>query len=301
MRKSVTLLGYVILVGALLFSSCGKKGGGGVIIDDPDPSTFLPVNLSFGVVAMVTKVTENSFEAGDEIGLYMSYGALQNMGNHVDNKKYSMRSGAWQSDGEIFWEDDTTPADFYAYGPYGNPSYVAEYEFAVKEDQSSVAQYKASDFLWGRLTNVKPSSDLIAMSLSHIMSSFIIELKAGEGFTAEEFAAASKTVTICGMKNTARIDLSTGSVIAAGDITPIQPYFDGNDFKAIVVPQETSSTTPLLNITVAGVSFTLSQNISFQTKTQHKLSVQVAKTLTGITFTIDGWNVDPNDYSGIAK
>lgn len=292
----------------LLLSSCDKEdkqqpndGQSQTTPTTPKDEEKIPVNISFGVSVSQTKVTENAFENGDQVGLYMSYGDLQNTGNHINNQLFSLNSGAWKTDTEVFWKDNTTTADFYAYCPYGSPTYVAEYEFNVNSDQSTMPLYKGSDFLWGRSMSVQPSKDLIGISMSHILSSFIVVLKPGEGFTADEFAAASKSVTLCSLKNIARIDLATGVVTAAGEPAQITPYNTGEQFKAIVVPQTTSTLYPLLSIMVAGVNFSLSQNITFLTKTQHTLTVQVDKTLAGISLTIEGWYTDSYDYTGIAK
>jgi len=302
MRRTFALFGCVALAAALLCTSCRKEEEKkGQTTPETNVETKIPVNLSFGVLAPDSKVTDNSFENGDQVGLYMSYGDLQNSGNHIDNKLFSLTSGSWKTDDDVFWKDNTSTANFYAYCPYGTPTYVYEYEFGVNTDQSNLTNYKASDFLWGRNLSVNPSSDLIAISMAHVLSSFIVVLNPGNGFTKEEFASASKSVAICNLKNTARIDLTSGAVTAAGDPAQITPYNTGDEFKAIVVPQTSSTTSPLLNIMVAGVSFSLSQNITFLSKTQHRLSVQVDKTQSGITFTIEGWNVDPNDYSGTAK
>ena len=311
MKKLCTLVGCICLSFVLLFISCSKNNDseqqdqGQEQKDDNDHGSVeqdkLPVNLSFGVLVSQTKVTDNSFENGDRVGVYMAYDELQNSGNNIDNQLFSLNSGAWKTDQEFFWKDNTTSANFYAYCPYGSPAYVSEYEFALQADQSSMALYKSSDFLWGRSMSVQPSKDLISINMSHILSTFIVVLKPGEGFTAEEFAAASKSVTFCSLKNIARVDLATGNVTAAGELVQITPYNTGEQFRAIVVPQETSTLYPLLIVRVSGVDFSLSQNIVFQTKTQHTLTVQVHKTLAGISLTIDGWKTDPNDYTGIAK
>ena len=308
MKKLLTLLGCVVLAIALFSTSCDKSSDGGNEPEEeqstdpkPEDNTKIPVNLSFGVMVSETKVTDNAFENGDQVGLYMSYGALQNVGNHIDNQRFSLSSGAWTTDNDIFWTDDITSADFYAYCPYGSPTYVSEYDFVVNTNQASMVNYKSSDFLWGRHLSVTPSKDLIGINMAHILSTFIVVLRAGEGFTAEEFVAANKSVTFCGLKNIARIDLTNGNVSATGDPVQIVPYDTGNEYRAIVVPQTTNSMNPLLAITVSGVSFSLSQNITFQSRTQHTLTVQVDKTTAGISLTIDGWNTDPNDYTGIAK
>ena len=90
---------------------------------DPIPSTGqeskkMPIHISTSVD---TRVINNSFEEGDNIGLFVvnynadgSAATLKATGNHVDNMKFTY-NGTWTPVSPIYWKDNTTPADFYLY------------------------------------------------------------------------------------------------------------------------------------------------------------------------------------------
>ena len=92
---------------------------------DPIPSTGqeskkLPIHINTSVD---TRVINNSFEEGDNIGLFVvnyntdgSAATLKATGNHVDNMKFTY-NGTWTPVSPIYWKDNTTPADFYLYYP----------------------------------------------------------------------------------------------------------------------------------------------------------------------------------------
>ena len=166
---------------------------------EPSASTDrLPIELALSVQ---TKATDAAYENGDNVGIYVSYeSALAASSNYVDNKKFTLTSGIWTADTEIYWKDKDTPADFYCYYPYGAIADATAYSFSVKSDQSAIENYKASDFLWGKRSGAVPGSGAVAISTSHILSNILIYLKPGDGFTDSEFAAAAKTVKLGNVK-----------------------------------------------------------------------------------------------------
>ena len=86
-----------------------------------------------------------------------------------------------------------------------------------RADQSKEADFWASDFLWGKATNVSPSPNPVSITTNHSLSRILVEIKPGKGFTDETWAAAAKSIKICDVKTAATIDLSTGVATAAGD------------------------------------------------------------------------------------
>ena len=54
--------------------------------------------------------------------------------------------------------------------------------------------YEASDFLWGKLNDVAPTSAALRLLLRHRMSSACVKLLKGEGFTDSEWEGMDKTV-----------------------------------------------------------------------------------------------------------
>jgi hypothetical protein len=253
-----------------------------------------------------TKVTDTYFESGDKVGIYVvSYrngnpGTLAVSGNLYDNVMHTY-SSSWTAAQEMYWPDKETPADFYCYYPYGNPGNVTEYPFTVNADQSSLNNYKASDFVWGKSTAVAPTEDLINIATHHAMSNIHIYIKPGDGFTAESLAAAQVQVSVRNVKNCAYVNLSTGNVTATGSISQITPYNEGEYYRAIVVPQTVADGSQLIVVNVNGVDYALRKGFTFLSGKQHKFTVSVNKTGSGVNVGVGDWEVDTEDNGGDAE
>jgi hypothetical protein len=294
MKKIVV---FAVMMAA--FISCDKKIEGPVPPPEPQPEEKLPINIALSVA---TKATDAAYESGDKVGIYVSYAdALDSSNNYLDNQCFTLTDGAWTSSKEIYWADQTTTADFYCYYPYGSPVDAKIYQFNVKADQSSIENYKASDFLWGKKVDVSPSEKVVAMSTAHVMSNILLYIEPGDGFTAEEFAAAEKTVKLNGLKTNSLVDLSTGVVSTTGDGGVMTPYWTGEYYKALVVPQSVTADNNLVVVTVAGVTYTLAKEFVFEPKTQHKLTLTVNQATSGLNISIESWIVDETEYAGDAK
>ena len=112
--KTMRQLGF-LACSLLTLAACSSGNS-----SDPLPSTGqenkkLPININTSVN---TRVIDNSFEQGDDIGLFVvnynadgSAGTLKASGNHVDNMKYTC-NGTWTPASPTYWKDNTTHADF---------------------------------------------------------------------------------------------------------------------------------------------------------------------------------------------
>ena len=92
----------------LFIALCGCSGGGGeenVPLPEELEGPKVQITLNCGIDS---RATETSFEAGDQVGLFVvnyngtSAGVLQNSGNHADNVKFTYSSG-WTPEREIYW------------------------------------------------------------------------------------------------------------------------------------------------------------------------------------------------------
>lgn len=292
-----------------ILSSC-SEGSEPSIEPTPEPTPTpqeqvkIPINLSIG---NYTRANDTAFENGDKVGIYVvnyngsTAGTLAASGNHVNNMQFSFGGSAWTPTSTIYWLDQTTHADFYAYYPYSASASISAHSFSVKTDQSTEANYFASDFLWGKATNIAPTKNAVPITTNHTFSNILIYLEAGEGFTAETFAAATKSVKITNIKTSATINLATGVATATGDTAAITPWNVGTHYRAMVVPQTITESTPLITVTVNDVEYTLKTNITFEANKQHKVTVTVNKSSNGVNIGIGGWNSDDNDYGGDAE
>ena len=210
----------VILI-ALLYACSGGAGSG-----DPEPTpeptpVRKEIKMLFGVQD-IARATDVTFEAGDKIGLYVvnydgqQAGDLQNTGNHVNNMRFVYNS-SWTPDQTIYWKDDETKADFYAYYPYSASANVSGYIFNVKADQASVDNYKASDFLWGKTSGVSPTEQAVNITLNHVFSCAQVKVEPGNGFTQAALDEATIQVKFNHIRLAASIDLVTGEVEAVNE------------------------------------------------------------------------------------
>ena len=269
---------------------------------DPDP-VKIPINISMNGW---TRVTDTDYESGDKVGIYVvnyqgsSAGALQSSGNHVDNMCFTYTDN-WTPESDIYWQDETTKADFYCYYPYGTPSDITAHPFSVKTDQSQQADYKASEFLWGKASGVSPTANAVPIITNRSMSNMLIYVAPGKGFTEETLAAATKSVRICNVKSSATVDLRTGVATATGSATEIIPYNEGTYYRALLVPQTVADGSNLITITVDGVDYTLAKGFTFKANTQHKFTVTVNKASSGVDIGVGNWEVDDTDNGGAAE
>lgn len=259
----------------------------------------------------VTRVNDNGFAHGDVIGVYIvdyegsNPGTLQNSGNRGDNVRhtYDEANNKWSSAYDLYWKDKKTAIDVYGYYPWGQPTEVTAYELEVQKDQSTEAAdgelggYEASDFLWGKATNVAPTEQVIRLPMKHRMSSAKVVLAEGSGFAEGAWASLSKQVLVKNVKRNALINLQNGEVTATGDVSAggTIPYKKGEEFRAIVVPQQVAAGTPLFVITVDGINYTFKKEeaFSYTSGKMHTFTIRVDyKAATGdYTFTLAGESI----------
>lgn len=310
--KNLTLFIGLLISIALCSCSSGSDGYNDPETPEQQPANQteakLRINISASASSIIeSRATETAFEANDEIGLYVvsrtsdgTAGVLAASGNYVDNMRFTY-SGTWTPDTQIYWQDNTTHADFYLYYPYAaSVSSVTAMPFSLKADQSQEADYKACDLLIGSTANVAPTETAVSINAKHVMSQIRIIVEAGNGFTAESLAAANVSVKVNGIKTQAAANLSTGEVTATGDATSITPLNTDGVYKAFIAPQ-TVAEGNLITVTVDGQEFNLTKGFTFKGGQSHKFTVTVSKTSNGINVNITKWEDDGTDNGGTAE
>ena len=305
MKSLVMCLG---ILSVWILASCSDEWGGAENVSND----MNRISLSGEIEQVaVSRVNDSGFCNGDVMGVYIvdyqgnEPGTLQNNGNRGDNVRHTFDESAyrWNSAYDLYWKDKTTHIDVYGYYPFGSPSDVKAYDFEVQKDQSKEAEagvmggYEASDFLWGKASNIAPTTNVIPLPLKHRMGSVKITLVEGEGFAENEWAGLEKSVLVKNVKRDAVINLATGEVAATGTVasTGIIPYEKEDYFRAIVVPQTVSADVELFSLTVGGVPYTFEKDEAFTyvSGKMHNFSIKVdKKELTGdYIFTLLGESI----------
>lgn len=267
----------------------------------------IPINLSLNVnkSTFSTRATDTGYDNGDKIGLYVvnysgsTAGTLQSSSNHVNNMSFTY-DGTWTPASPIYWKDNETHADFYCYYPYASVSDIAALSFSVKADQSTIEAYKASEFLYGKKSNVAPTESAVSITTNHLFSCAIIKVAAGNGFTTESLAAAEVSVKLNNVQTGASINLKDGSVSATGEAQSITPLLENGSYKALIVPQSVSADN-FITVTVDGRDFNLKKEFTFVGGKRHTFTVTVSKTSNGVNVSIGAWEDDGTDNGGTAE
>lgn len=168
-------------------------------------------------------------------------------------------------------QDKHTHIDVYGYYPFANPESIEDYQFEVQKDQSKATEngemggYEASDFLWGKVSDVAPTTSVIRLPMAHRMSNARVTLIQGSGFAEGEWANLEKIVLTANVARKASINLSTGEIKTAGTVenTMTIPSRTNDEWRTIVVPQTVAAGTTLFSITIGGVPYKFTKNEAF--------------------------------------
>ena len=274
----------------------------------------------------VTRVNDNGFCDGDVMGVYIvdydggTPGTLKASGNRGDNVRHTFDEPnyRWNSAYDLYWKDKHTHIDVYGYYPFADPESVDDYQFEVKRDQSKPSEhgemggYEASDFLWGKVADVAPTTSVIRLPMKHRMANARVTLVEGSGFAAGEWAGTEKTVLAPNLIRKASINLADGTVTANGSVeaTATMPSRSGNEWRAIVVPQTVKAGETLFSITIGGVPYKFAKNEAFtyMPGKMSNFSIRVDKKagsgqyqLTLISESITPWENDLVSHNATAK
>ena len=322
-RKHINFLIYIaITICVVLCAGCAE----GLFGEDGTQHCTRRIELSGEIDQVaVTRVNDGGFCNGDGMGIYIvDYnadipGTLQQSGNRADNVCYTYDEAnrKWNADNDVYWKDFHTHIDVYGYYPYAKSVNIDNYTFNVQRDQHNATAdgkmggYEASDFLWGKLNDVAPTSAALRLLLRHRMSSACVKLLKGEGFTDSEWEGMDKTVLATNLARKASINMTDGTVKVAGDVesSATIPSQVNNEWRAIVVPQTVPAGTTLFSITIDGAPYKFAKNeaLTYVSGKMMKFNIRVDKTegngkyrLTLVSESIAPWENDIQSHDATA-
>ena len=267
----------------------------------------------------VTRANDYGFVTGDRMGIYVvdyednQPGDIAASSIRAQNVLYTFDgdSYSWSSPTTIYWRDKQTPVSIYGYYPGQN--YIADptaWNFSVQTDQSTPAEngslsgYEQSDLLWGKEGRVEFTQEQIVIKYHHILAGVRVHLNKGTGISDTEWQKLEKIVLVDHTKTSSTVDLSTGSVVANGEIAPIHMADQSNDdYRAVVIPQTVAAGKQLLSITLDGQTYShkITTDMVYQSGKLHNFTMTVNKSeATGdyqISVTDDGITPWINDES----
>lgn len=292
----LSLYGFVLwsAVGLLMAPSCTTAES-----DVADFDSKLRITLA---PSIMTRVSGTAFDQGDAIGLTVvpwENGAEQPLSGvrWEDNVKFEYRDGRFIATATAYFPDATTPNTFYAYYPYDAVGFDAgssTLAVGVAVDQRDAQARMTSDRLVAVAREVIPDGEAVPVSFRHVLSQMLIQVKAGEGVTADELLDVD--VQLKSFSTTARYDVDAGQIDQLSDVSDIQPFghlskaSDGmlSGLSAIVVPQTRLAGESVLYFTFRGktLAYKPGSDFTFESGRSHLFTATIGMTSQGPTLCV---------------
>lgn len=197
---------------ALITASCVNN-----ISDDFDEQGDIPIRITTEILCNNTRVTNEEFEKGDAIGLYVLI-----QPSHIDQKRYIDNEKLMCSDlsslvpeNTLYYpKDDDVKCEFISYYPYvenGIPAEGNSLNVSIETDQSNAEALSYSDFMVATNKDVSPSNNMVPLSFEHKLCKIQIILKPLSGEDAHAILDSNPEIILSGFHSKATYNLESGS------------------------------------------------------------------------------------------
>ena len=270
--------------------------------DKPDVEEKMQANV-------LTKAASSVVSTGVDVGMYMQHyvdGKMVDLyaaHNYVNNVRMKYAADGWKSAEPVYWYDESSLSDIYAYAPYqSDVEDCRNMAVGVPTDQTSTEQLAAADLLWGRNLALNPTTSQISVSLNHLFAKVNVKITPEADFAEGELKASDLKVFINNVRCEGKLDLQTGDVTLSGDPQTVCARNNGDlSFTVIVMPQ-TLGFVNLIRVEWGDVVYVLQRSIAFDSHRSYDLTVSInKKEATGLNIGISGWDIDDKDYGGVVE
>ncbi len=237
LNSSRILLGAALGATVLFTASCSSDDDVSAVGTDAQ----VALQITGGISAQ-TRASDSSWDAGDQIGIYMYYAGTSDIAEEIENIPYTTSDGTsifTPVSSTIYFPVDGSNVDFTAWYPYAD----VETWTADLTDQSSQA---AIDLLTAEAksgtTVYNKNQPTVALSFQHMLTKLEVNISAGEGISTDDLAGT--TVQITGQVSTVTYD--PGYSIAAGYVQQLATIdllttADGTYAEAILCPDDVAT------------------------------------------------------------
>ena len=151
-------------------------------------------------------------------------------------------------------------------------------------------------------TTPGPNDHTIDLTFKHVLSKVTVNIIAGEGFTADDFADHS--VVLNNLILTGDVNVATGTATPEGEATAsftpekittaANPTNTVATYEALIIPQEVAKESTLVTVHFGGKNYTRNaENIgimSFVAGSNHTINVTFKKTGISLSATVADWS-----------
>ncbi|MBQ5396052.1 MAG: fimbrillin family protein, partial [Alistipes sp.] len=223
--------------------------------EDPTQNVDKPVEQDVEVkfkayIQQATRATETSFEKGDAISVFAvepsANISLEASGNYADNIKYVYNGSTFEASADAIKFDDSYEEGlaYFAIYPYSY-SVSSKYTFSVKNDQSSLENYTASDLCVAY--NAPTTDETVLLEFNHSLSNVVIK------FQGSNLASKNLSVELSDVYTSCDVDINSNTFKAKGSKQNVVMGEESvNTFHEIIVPQTVSADDTFKIVTVGG-------------------------------------------------
>ena len=259
-----------------VFAACNKE-------PQETPSNGLQIKLNASLYNF-TKATDTAFEANDAISVNLYKGE----DSYINNAMFTYNGSALTSETQYNWYPETdvvgTITAFYPYATLAEGA--TNHTFTINADQSTVANFKASDFMTARTTS-SPTENSVTLPFTHALAKIVVTI-------VNETTETVNAVMLTGVKGSVSYDLKTGAISTTGSAGTVSALNNNNTWEVIIAPQTAS---PELVITTASekqYTFTLAEDVTFNSGKYSTAAVTITSETISTSFTpnIQDWLED---------
>ena len=234
-----------------------------------------------------TRVANNSFEEGDEVGLFALAGnTTMQEERYADNLHFVRSSnGEFVADESVYYPDDGVTLNLISYYPYQEEGVAmgeSTMQVSVATSQNEQADYSHSDFLIASKEDVLASKEAIALTYNHQFFRLKVALVPGEGENVEDMLSAKPTLSVNGFYTKAIYDFQKEIFSAYSEEKEITPAGEweikGNRLvgkELILIPQEATVGYQYIMLEAGGKSYTslLPSTLQLKSGKQRELEI----------------------------
>jgi hypothetical protein len=243
MIKKLSIIFLLVCAASFAFVSCAKDNG----VQSSDAGGDV-IKLTTSIGAPLTKGTSlnqqgTQIAANEKVGVFIADASTTDV--FIKNKSFTADGAGYLNGDAMYWGSHSS-IKVFAYHPYNSDwteKMTENNPFSVATDQSSDANYYASDLLFatGTATRTKATAATgdVNLVFSHKLTKIGITITKGTGMTDAELSGA--TINIVNVKTATTFNPSDGSTGAAtGDATTVKASVTTSAAltgAAIIVPQ----------------------------------------------------------------
>lgn len=202
---------HVMAIVAFVTTSCVNN-----ISDETIEQGDIPIRISTEILCSNTRVTDEEFQKGDAIGLYVLIQPA-----HIDQKRYIDNEKLMCSDLSALVPENTLyyPKDgdvkcqFISYYPYsekGIPAQENSLKVSIQTNQNSDEALSSSDFMVASNKDISPSNNMVPLGFEHKLCKVKMVLNPLSGEDIDAVLHSNPEIILSGFHSNASYNFETG-------------------------------------------------------------------------------------------